>query len=268
MNRILVCTDFSPGSTNAMLYAAKLAAATSTTLVLVHVLHETGGKPAGREKETAVNAKLLLTAEELEKRFKVNVNTEKRTGLPVDEIISAARKHRASLIVTGAKETAAGSGLVGGLVYDLMHASLFPVLAVPVGCAFASYREVVFAVDPKNRDKYDDQLLRELTETFHSRLTIAVVTEPGTREKMMKDAAALVLEYNYAGLMHRLHVGESTNLEKGMQAIVKQNEADLLVIIPQRNHYIDRLMQVTKTQKVLRNIDIPLLTLPRLTSAV
>lgn len=264
MASILVCTDFSPGSKNAVRYAAKLAAALDVELLLAHIVHREDGSSITKQEDTELNAKLVLAAQELKKTYRVKVQTEKREGIPVNEILSIGQKNKVSLIVTGSKETAAGSGLVGGLVYDLMHASLLPVLAVPMGCTFTPFHEIVLAMDPKSRNDYDDSVLVNFILAFHSSLVITAVAEPGKKEKVLKDAAMVAIEMRYAEMMHMLQVIESDSLEKGVQKAIKDNDAELLVIIPHRNHYIDRMMRLTKTQKVLKNINVPLLTLPRM----
>lgn len=263
MKSILVCTDFSPGSKNAIRYAAKLAAALEAELILLHVIYRPGQPSLTKQQDVEINAKLVLAATDLRKTHKIKVRSEKREGIPVEEIIALAKKLRVTLIVTGAKETAAGSGLV----YDLMHAALFPVLAVPMGCTFTPYHEIVLAMDPKSRNNFDDSILLTLIAAFHSQLVITAVTDPGTKEKTLKDASMAAVEMRYAELMHMLQVVEHSSLEKGVQIAIRDNDAELLVIIPHRNHYIDRMMSHTKTQKVLKNINVPLLTLPRIPGA-
>lgn len=263
MASILVCTDFSPGSKNAVRYAATLAAALEVELLLVHIIHRSDAPGLTKQEETELNAKLILAGQDLKKNFRIKVRTEKSEGIPVNEILSIAQKNKVSLIVTGSKETAAGSGLVGGLVYDLMHAAIVPVLAVPIGCTFTPFHEIVLAMDPKSRNDYDDSVLVNFILAFHSGLVITAVAEPGTKEKVLKDAAMVAIEMRYAEMMHMIQVIESDSLEKGVQKAIKDNDAELLVIIPHRNHYIDRMMRLTKTQKVLKNINVPLLTLPR-----
>jgi nucleotide-binding universal stress UspA family protein len=266
MASILVCTDFSPGSKNAVRYASKLAAALDVELLLVHIVHRPDEPALTRQEDVELNAQLVLAAQELKKNYKIKVRTEKREGIPVTEILAIAKKNNVSLMVTGSKETAAGSGLVGGLVYDLMHASLYPVLAVPLGCSFTPFHEIVLAMDPKSRNEYDDSVLVNFILAFHSALVITAIAEPGNKEKVLKDAAMTAIEMRYAEMMHMIQVIEHDNLEKGVQKAIKDNDAELLVIIPHRNHYIDRMMRTTKTQKVLKNINVPLLTLPRVLS--
>src|SRR5688500_14727793 len=99
MNSILVCTDLSPVSKNAIRYAAKLAAALDTELIPVHIVYYPGELPLTKQKDLELNAKLVLAGEDLKRQHKVKVRTEKRAGLPVDEILSIAKKYHAGLIV-------------------------------------------------------------------------------------------------------------------------------------------------------------------------
>jgi nucleotide-binding universal stress UspA family protein len=218
MASILVCTDFSPGSKNAVKYASRLAAALEVELLLVHIIHRPEGPALTKQEDIAINAQLVLAAQELKKNYRIKVRTEKREGVPVEQILSVAKKNNVSLIVTGSKETAAGSGLVGGLVYDLMHASLFPVLAVPLGCTFTAYHEIVLAMDPKSRNDYDDSVLVNFILAFHSSLVITAIADPGTKEKVLKDAATAAIEMRYAEMMHMIQVIENESLEKGVQS--------------------------------------------------
>lgn len=262
MKTILACTDFSSGSRNATRYAAHLAAALDAQLVLFHAAF-IQGTSLPKKEETEINAWLVLEADELKKKFKIKVRTEVRAGLPVEEILGAAKRHNSGLVVTGAKETGAGSGLVGGLVYDLMHAALFPVLAVPMDYKFEPLHEIALAIDPNSRAEFNDDALLDIAESFHSLLTLTVVASPGTRDKTLRSAALVAVEYRYAEMVHRLNVVENESLEKGLNSAMKKTDAGLLAIIPHRAHFMERMMHKTKTQKVLRNVTLPLLTLPR-----
>lgn len=265
MKTILACTDFSEGSKNAVQYAAGLAASLKANLVLFHAEYQTE-KPADtlaeKKKDIALNAALILTCDELKKKFGIKVKSEKSKGVPADEIIAAARRLNAGLIITGAKETAAGSGLVGGLVYDLMHASVIPVLAVPFASSFRPFEKIALAIDPNSKTKYDDQALMEFIKAFNAVLFLVTVSPPGTAAKNLKNAALTAVERQYAETMHKILAIENESLPKGIQYAVKNCAADLLTIIPRRNHYMDRMLKKTKTQKVLKGITTPLLTLP------
>lgn len=262
LKTIIACTDFSAGSQSATRYAAALAAAAKAGLVLLHV-HYVQSSSGKAEDETASRARLLLSADELKKEFKIEIRTEQRSGLPVDEIISAARAVSADMIVTGAKDTPAGSGLVGGLVYDLMHASLFPVLAIPQTIRFQPLKNIALAIDPGNRDAFDDSMLRNLQHIFGSNLVLLHVQEKDSKDETKMQMATVAVEYRYAELMHRILLVENENLVSGLSALFENGQAELLAIIPHRHYFLDRMMRSTQTQKVLKKVHYPLLALPR-----
>jgi nucleotide-binding universal stress UspA family protein len=263
MKTILVCTDFTSGSANAIAYASALAASMDGSLTLLHVVFDETKTGFDKKKELALNAQLVISANEIKQKYGLKVKTVLEKGRPADVIIQVARQQKVGLIVTGAKDTAAGSGLVGGLVYDLMHASIFPVLAVPQICKFHALDKITLALDPSSRVNYNDEFLHELIEAHNAQLTILTVVTPGESRDVARKTARISVEQRYAETMHKILAIENTNLPKGILHGVRNSDADLVVIIPHRNHFLDRMMKKSKTQQVMKDTSVPLLALPR-----
>ena len=262
IQKILACTDFSTGSQNAIRYAAALSKSMNASLTLLHAQFDPAntGKAAD---ENASRTKLATGADSLAAEFGIPVNTVLRNGTPADEIVATVKAENIDLVVTGAKETAAGSGLVGGLVYDLMHASLFPVLAVPAGAHFEPPKTIALSFEPDHHEGYDDSILREFLRVYSAPLVLVHVQEknaPGGSKQKLAEAA---VEYRYAELMHRIQQISSDSLAEGLENFFAEKQADMLVILPHRHHFFERMMRNTQTQQVLRRIHYPMLTLPR-----
>jgi nucleotide-binding universal stress UspA family protein len=267
MKPILVCTDFSDGSNNAMNFAAALAAVLKTSLIIFHVDYNPDAKeendaPGSAQKKIETTAWCVLAADEMKNKYGIKTQSDCRKGIPVDEIISAAKQFDAGLIITGAKGTSAGSGLVGGLVYDLIHASLFPVMAIPIHCKFNPLKKIMLAIETENKKIFNDNFLQSLIDTFNSQLILTTILAPGTTEEMKKEAALAAVEYHFAEVMHKIQLVENENLVDGLNSCITANNADLLVVIPHRHHFLERMMNQTLTQKVLKNVSVPLLSLP------
>jgi len=142
IRRILVPTDFSAPSEEALRYAADLAARLSASVVVVHVIHEpfiAGGEwdlyvrdaPEMRQRLFSdASSRLSAVAETFERRG-VHVTTDVRFGPPRDGIINAAEAAGADLIVMS---THGRSGLhhllLGSVAEHVIRAAHCPVLAV------------------------------------------------------------------------------------------------------------------------------------------
>lgn len=267
MKPILVCTDFSDGSDNAVRYAAQLAQTFQTELIVFHASHNsvsaTAAESEGDAKKREAEALrcLQVTADWVKTETGMTVRTQCTTGLPVEAIMTAAREADAGMIVTGARETAAGSGLVGGLVYDLMHASSLPVMAVPIGIKFIPYRKIVLASDLQRGEQFDDAVLRSMLNTFNAQLLLVSVLRPGEKPGVERAIAGVELEHRYSDLTRRLLLTEDESLVDGLNEFAFNQDADLVVIIPHRHNFLVRMMRATQTQKVLKGTHRPLLTL-------
>jgi nucleotide-binding universal stress UspA family protein len=265
MKTILVCTDFSDGSKNAENYAAALCQSTGASLLLTHIYfeeEENTDDTLKEEKKATLHNQLDRNAVEMKSKFGIAIQPVLRSGKPIDEITAVAKEMAVDLVVTGARETAAGSGLVGGLVYDLMHSSLFPVLAVPEACEFVAYKEILFAVNPSGLLPYNDKALKSLIDSFKSNLNIVTIAAANAHDAEGKPRGLSMLQSMYTSIPHQFVHLQNSSFPNGIQDAVKLHKTDLLTIISQRSNFLDRMLKNTNTQKVFYSTTIPMLTIP------
>jgi len=142
VRKILVPTDFSDASDQAVEYGARLACALGATVYLVHVVEDTYAMHGAWDyyvRDTAeildrqadiARSKLADAAVPLEKRG-LQVATEARLGSAADEIVLAAQHYGADLIVMA---THGRSGLphllLGSVAERVIRHATCPVVAV------------------------------------------------------------------------------------------------------------------------------------------
>jgi universal stress protein A len=153
IKRILVPTDFSITSDEAVSYAAAVAGRFNATVHLIHVLHDPLASQGGWEFY------IPETSEARERRHKdakdrlwqiasphvnagVRITTEARFGSPADEIVAAATAYGSDLVVMG---TQGRSGLphllLGSIAERVIRTAPCPVLAVRQQLATAGVTE-------------------------------------------------------------------------------------------------------------------------------
>jgi len=143
---ILVPVDFSAYSEAALLCAADLAHMLGSPLTILHVIHDPGDAPGyysvkGRDKQLErledVAAGML---EEFLKKVRdehpgrvalQDASTSLVTGLPVNRILEAAKKHRARMIVMGSQgRTGLAHMMLGSKAEQVVRLSSIPVTIV------------------------------------------------------------------------------------------------------------------------------------------
>lgn len=142
LKTVLVPTDFSPTSEQALRYARALADAFGATLHIIHVIEEPYGQPWAVEaygfslaalqdewvKEAQKRIATILTPDE-QQRYRAETSTV--LGHPVSEILSYARERQVDLIVMGTHGRGPlGHVVMGSVAERVVRRAPCPVLTV------------------------------------------------------------------------------------------------------------------------------------------
>jgi nucleotide-binding universal stress UspA family protein len=133
--RILVATDFSPDAVWAVEVASQLARDLGAEVILLHVdepLVEVARSNERARRRRKANRELERVGRALEARG-VTVRWSLRIARPAQEIVQAAVREGAQLIVMGTRgHSPAISALLGGIAYEVVRKAPCPVLTVRV----------------------------------------------------------------------------------------------------------------------------------------
>jgi len=134
VRRILVTTDFSEGTAEAVRYAFSLGQEYQAQVTLLHVLNDVSADISGRYRDTLIKS-IRNELEELvpdDVRDWCDVSTRVETGLPWTRILDTAKRDKIDLLVMNAH----GNGmlhraLVGSTAERVVRGSPAPVLLIP-----------------------------------------------------------------------------------------------------------------------------------------
>ncbi len=131
IERILVATDFSRCSLNALGHAEVLAPKLGAELLLLHVeAVPVAGSEMADVTHAAAERELARTADEL-RNHHLHVRTFLQMGAPDEEILSTAEAERASLIVMGTHgRRGVARVLLGSVAEQVLRSAPCPVLTV------------------------------------------------------------------------------------------------------------------------------------------
>ncbi|MCD6068987.1 MAG: hypothetical protein K0S33_3813 [Bacteroidetes bacterium] len=275
MKTILVPTDFSEASKNAIDYAVEMAKAAGAKLILFHAYHI---------PPTVVDAALIIPSPtELEEdsmktlraiRSAVLTKPENKVltiecvcayGFAVDEITAHAEKTAADLVIMGMQ----GAGwlsekLFGSITTDVMRKCKSPVLSIPEKTHFVIPRRIVFAYDyqPLSASVLDP--LAGLATQFNSMLFILNVSaDHHTTEMHIKDTFRNIqVEEALEETEHTFHYRTNEDLGDAIGRFVKRQQADMAVMIPKKHSFLANLFKEPATKQAAFHIGVPLLTLP------
>lgn len=272
MVNILVPTDFSDLSRVAIDYAVKVANKLNGTLTLLHVVTVIQPTRASmRLRLEALEEELLRVAKEDMELLMAELAGKLKTSKPIDYRIvqgssfnaavkNEAKKLRSGLIIIG---TRGANGLkkvvLGSNTASLIEISHIPVLVVPELAEFTSFRKLVYATDLRDVDS-ELEILLPYIKIFESTVHVFHAT---TSEKASAAAEARIREaigkVDYAKFKVRVVVDK--DVDKAVEAYVKETSSDLLATFTQEHSVYERLFNRSLTRKLAFQSRLPLLAL-------
>jgi nucleotide-binding universal stress UspA family protein len=268
MKTIIVPTDYSENAWNATKYAAHIAQKTGAKLVLFHAFElpliatDVPVDVPNLDDITKQHKKLL---EELKYQivhlFPVEVSYEIKMGSVVNELRSVFKQQQADLVVTGLRGTnPLVELLMGSTPVSLLKKGDVPVLVVPPHCAYHSIRRILFACDFEPPHGWDvlrplkdiAKAFEAMVEILHLPQTVATTQEYGHDGYWENEFREL--KHGYTFLYHE-------DIREGIDQGVKESKADLLVMMPHRHNFFERLLNRGNTQRMVFHTQVPLLAL-------
>lgn len=241
MKRILVPTDFSKYSEQALKMAAYIARKNNSEIILVHMLelpHQnidfiSGGKSIPEimhfKNRSISNLENLMESDYLKgiivsEAFEFNKVTE--------GIIDSSQKNKVDLIVMGSHGTSGFDELmVGSNVEKVVRLSEIPVLVVKKETTDFKANNFVFASDFSKEAKKPFRKMLEFAKIFDSTLFLVMICTPNsfkTTQKAEKTISDFIADFDIEN--YSTHIYNDTNIENGIINFAETVNADLIGI--------------------------------------
>jgi len=272
MKTILIATDFSAAASNAARYAADMAYALHADIFILHV----SNVPVSFSEIPAVvtEQEIMLNAEEDISRLKqelmkttkgeLNIRTEVTTGnfLPnLKEICTLVKPY---VVVIGSQGKSAVERIFfGSHAEHAMQHLTWPLITVPPKAKFGWIKKIGLACsfDHVAETTPVDEIKR-LVRDFNAELH---VLNTAKKEKYNPE---LVFQ---SGLLHEIlkdvkpyyHLLESADIDEGIMEFAETNHLDLLVVLPGRHSFLDKLIHKSHTKQLVLYSHIPVVALHR-----
>ncbi len=267
MKTILIATDFSHASRNASLYGVALAKEINANVILLNAYNITYPPAALNmcisryDIMMQIDKQLMDEADFLDpKRNLIKVMCDE--GVAEDVIINIANEMQVGLIVAGMK----GSGKIferifGSTATALAKGTNIPLMIIPEDALYKTPENIVFANDSLRANEALPELLTKLAGIFKS-----VVYDVHVAKEKNKEFFKIVETQKQGGIMEGRHssyeVPVDTDIRYTLRAFMQTHAADMLVMIPHKHEWLERMFIKSETKDMIFHTHIPLLVLP------
>lgn len=277
MKNILLPTDFSENSLNAIKYAVQLFKNQECNFILLNTFTpivyrveymETGAAQFGlldAMKETSKNG-LNTVQQKIESEFKNPKHTFSQISsfnMLTTEIDNLYEENAMDLVVMG---TQGASGLkeilFGSNTVHVIENTKCPLLAIPNDFTFNDPTEILFPSD-YGIDYTEKQLkpIKDITSLYNSKLNFFHVSYSSELSDF-KETNRQTLENYFKEIKHSFHTVYDGNIVEEITKFQTEANVDLLVMINNKQSFFENLFFGSDIKRIGFHVSIPFLVIP------
>jgi nucleotide-binding universal stress UspA family protein len=244
MQTIITPTDFSDVSLNAVNYAADMAIALHTKLLILHAteIPAPAGVNYAELTDNEIEKKLDTLKKDLLKRSKkrITVQTKQVTGFIENEIIAIC-DYQNPLAVIMATQGAnfREHFFVGSITVYLSKNLKYPVIAVPKNVSYKPINKILLATDLENLYDLSIEKIVTVTKAFNATLDIVHVYKNEDKLEVMKTRKSELAKY-LKDLASQFHFIKSKNVYEAITNFAQKNNSDLILAFPKKHVFFHR----------------------------
>jgi len=275
MAKIIVVTNFSASSRNALDYACKFLHNPTTSVLLLNIFSFPASLAGDAIAIAAMSETLLNDERKLQQEYEwvrnnypeINIQVEMVTGVFIDELYAKAKEENTSLIIMGAdghyNELFAWDINIVDAFID-MH---IPVLVVPSTINYRPIKKIAFAVNYYRKNlEMPVAMIKRLIQFTKAQLYVINVVSP--KEIINETALGYkkIVQDDLAELLPIYYEPEFKNIFTIIDQFTAEEAIDMLLVIPARHGLWHKIFQQDHTTGIVNLNQIPVLSL-RLASA-
>ncbi len=277
MKNILIPTDFSENSHNAIRYALDYFADIPVNFFILHISHKSQSiksEISDSYFESSNDAPVMSSPSALLKddiqNLQVLTKNPHHKFYPLLEstlLVEAIRKqiseNEIDVIVMGTKgDSEENHGEMGSHTYEVITKVKCPIMVIPENAHFNGIKNIAFVTD--YNCIYRNRVISTLSEALHlhsSPLRVLNIRSQNTTLNTAQTDNKGFLHYFFKETKHSFHFLENKNVEFGIQDFVDTWEISIVAIVAKNLNFIQRLMLRPTSGGFNYHTEIPFLVL-------
>jgi nucleotide-binding universal stress UspA family protein len=278
MKNVLLPTDFSENSWNAIKYAIHFFDTIECDFYLLHVNSLNNFIPLNESMtydsyylEDTYTKPIKNKLRGLLKRIsKLNINNKKHkfftltdNGFFIETISKTIREKQIDLIVMGTKgATGLKKIILGTNTADVITKVKCNTLAVPENATFVSPKEIAFPTDLNLG--YNLNVLHPLSEIidqFNTSVRFLHINKDRTKLTADQEQHKTLLEDYFCNTESSFHYLSNKKIEDAVQCFVESRDIDLICMVAKNLNYFQQIFFHSRVEKISYHINKPLLVL-------
>jgi nucleotide-binding universal stress UspA family protein len=238
MKTIFAPTDFSPVSLNAVQYAADMATAAETDLLILHSSETPFGVTAEYNEEE-IEQKLIALKKHLLERtgHNIRIGCKKVGGMIENELMKiCADREPFAVVMATHGESLRKLFFIGSITVYLSRNLKYPVIVVPENKTFKTVHKIALATDMKDVYDLPVEKISAVIRAFNAELDIVHVNSNGRH--FTKDSIEVkIMSKLLRELYPQFHfVNNKKSVHNGILSFANDNNIDMILLLPKKHN--------------------------------
>lgn len=276
MNNILIPTDFSKNSWNAIAYALKYFENSTCNFYLLHVtsiVTYTSNTPIlptiesiekSLLKQSKIDLRILLKKiEKIHPKTKHNFITLSSNDYFIDSIRNQIEEKNIDLVVMGTK---GASGIkkiiIGSNTGDLITKVKIPVMVIPEKAIFKEPKEIAFPTD--YNIFYHTKIISDILKFTKKNNTIIRILHIAKRDEELTQFQLENKEYLddvFGTVIHSFHRITNTKTEAGIECFIESRDIDMIFMVAKNLTLFQQIIFKPTVEEISYRTKIPFIVL-------
>ena len=274
MQTILVPVDFTEIAKNATLYAISFARQVGIKKIILYNAYQ---QPVATDpnmmpvelidfnilKESSSKGMVNFARSLQGLATGIAIDTLSEYAILDDGIKSVCNEHAVDVVVMGV--TGGGKldeALIGSSAVTVAKKVTVPVIIVPPATEFSTIKNVVFACDFKNVvETTPVQPIKQLLDETKAKLFVLNIDHDNKHFTADMPFESLLLDTLLDGYNPEYHFVDSTDFVEAVNSFAVEKEADLIITIPKKHSFFERLFKESHTKQLAFHSHVPLMVI-------
>lgn len=275
MKKIIVPTDFSFASKDALAYAISIAPLLDASVEVVHIYFGSFNTQypyvvhagLGRQESLLKDLKDFSTFEgqgRVAVKQEVIVTHRLIGGIIEKELIKLSKAPDTLMLVMGKTgKSVSTTRLFGSIARDVSAKAHCPVLLVPRAAVYTGIRQILYASDYGAIDQFTLQKAVDFAAYFKAAMHFVHITESGSKDKSYEVIEEKIFNFLFQDkdptFSFNLVNIEYPNVIGGLNQYIQENKIDLLLMVSHHRNFLSRLFLKSTTKEMAYYSNVPML---------
>lgn len=275
MKKIIVPTDFSYASKDALAYAVRIAPLLEASIEVVHIYSGTfdnkqpyllhSGMTRAESLKTDLQEFSTFEGEDgVAIQQEISISTQVISGFIERELVKLSKAPNTLMMVMGKTgKNISNTRLFGSIAKEVSTKAHCPVLLVPKKEQYTGINNILFASDYENIDQVTLKKTVDFSAYFKSAMHFVHITEVGSQDEYYKLIKEKIFNFLFQDrdpsfAFNLLNI-KYPNIIDGLNLYIKENKIDLLIMVSHQRDFLSKIFLKSTTKEMVDYSDVPIL---------